>query len=108
MAFGLPWRRYVRLNAGLVVLRGQDPDGFRATIRHELAHLSNRDVDLTFATVAIWRAFTVVALLPFLVFALQPSLLSDPMHWRFSAVSATARPAALRELEAVLAAQAAG
>ena len=98
VAFGLPWRRYVRLNAGLVVLRDKDPDGFRATIRHELAHLSNRDVDLTFATVAIWRAFTVVALLPFLVFALQPSLLSDPMRWRFSAVSAN-----LNEIVAVLA-----
>jgi Zn-dependent protease with chaperone function len=96
VTFGLPWRRYVRLNAGLVV--SHKTDGFRATIRHELAHLSNRDVDKAFATRAIWRAFTVVALVPFLAFALQPRLLSDPLDFRPGAVLGD-----LRELVAVLA-----
>jgi Zn-dependent protease with chaperone function len=97
-AFGLPWRRYVRLDTGLVILRTTNLEGVRATIRHELAHLSSRDVDKTFATFAIWQAFTVVALVPFLAFTLQPRLLSDPSDWSAGAVLGN-----LSEIVAVLA-----
>ncbi|MEU8185951.1 M48 family metalloprotease [Micromonospora carbonacea] len=55
------WGRYtVCLHGGLLVRRVEDPLGFRAVVLHELAHLRNRDVDITYATVALWRVFLVV------------------------------------------------
>ncbi|MER7459257.1 M48 family metalloprotease [Micromonospora sp. NPDC126480] len=63
-AFGLPGRRRVHLDAGLLVLRATDRPAFRAVVAHELAHLRNRDVDLTYLTISIWRAFLLVAVLP--------------------------------------------
>ncbi|MDG4797597.1 M48 family metalloprotease [Micromonospora sp. WMMD1082] len=77
-AFGLPGRRCVQLDAGLVLLRRTDPPAFRAVVRHELAHLRNRDVDLTYLTMAVWWAFLAVAILPRLVLALFPGLLGVP------------------------------
>ncbi|MEV2239174.1 M48 family metalloprotease [Micromonospora sp. NPDC049891] len=77
-AFGLPRRRCVQLDAGLVLLRRTDPPAFRAVVRHELAHLRNRDVDLTYLTVAVWWAFLAVAVLPRLVLALFPGLVGLP------------------------------
>lgn len=55
-----------------------DPSAFRAVMLHELAHLRNRDVDKTYFTIGIWRAFVVVALIPFLILNLHPVLLYDP------------------------------
>ncbi|GHH42657.1 M56 family metallopeptidase [Lentzea cavernae] len=63
-AFGRLGDRMVRIDAGLVALRGLSAPAFRAIVLHELAHLRNRDVDLTYWTVAIWRSFVVVATLP--------------------------------------------
>ncbi|QGN48697.1 M48 family metalloprotease [Micromonospora sp. WMMD558] len=63
-AFGLPGRRRIHLGAGLLVLRATDRPAFRAVVAHELAHLRNRDVDLTYLTISIWRAFLFVAVLP--------------------------------------------
>ncbi|MBM7774616.1 Zn-dependent protease with chaperone function [Actinokineospora baliensis] len=60
-AFGHARERMVRLDAGLVALRGPSPASFRAVVLHELAHLRNRDVDLTYLTVAIWRSFIVIS-----------------------------------------------
>ena len=67
LAFGRPGRHSVALMGGLVTRRFADPPAFRAVVRHELAHLKNRDVDLTYATVALWYAFLLVGVLPFLV-----------------------------------------
>ena len=50
---------------GLVTRQLADPPAFRAVVRHELAHLRNRDVDLTYATVSLWYAFLLVGVLPF-------------------------------------------
>ena len=41
-----------------------DPPAFRAIIRHELAHIRNRDVGITYFTLAVWYAFLLVAVLP--------------------------------------------
>ncbi|WP_157740301.1 M48 family metalloprotease [Micromonospora auratinigra] len=78
LAFGRAGRYAVRINAGLVPLSVTDPGTFRAVVLHELAHLRNRDVDLAYAVVALWRAFVVVALVPMVVLLLHPTLLSDP------------------------------
>ncbi|MFG2459918.1 M48 family metalloprotease [Streptomyces sp. NPDC048523] len=56
----------VCLHAGLLVRRGTDPEGFRAVVLHELAHIRNRDVDFASASTALWRVFVVLALLPYL------------------------------------------
>ncbi|MEV0699865.1 M48 family metalloprotease [Saccharopolyspora sp. NPDC050389] len=59
------WRRYtVCLHGGLVVRRLRNPDGFRAVVLHELAHIRNLDVDVTYGTGAIWRVFLAAVLVP--------------------------------------------
>ncbi|MFE6612878.1 M48 family metallopeptidase [Amycolatopsis sp. NPDC057786] len=63
-AFGYPGRRYVVLNRGLIALAREDPDAFRAIVLHELAHVRNRDIDLTAVTQAIWRSFLFGVLIP--------------------------------------------
>ncbi|WP_328534763.1 M48 family metalloprotease [Micromonospora zamorensis] len=77
-AFGLPRRRRVALDVGLLVRFDTDRPGFRAVIRHELAHLRNRDVDQAYLTIAIWWSFALVALAPFVVLSLFPDLLRRP------------------------------
>ncbi|MEV4478470.1 M48 family metalloprotease [Micromonospora coxensis] len=78
LAFGRVGRYAVRINAGLVPLAVTDPGMFRAVVLHELAHLRNRDVDLTYAVVALWRAFVAVTLVPLVVLSIYPTVLSDP------------------------------
>ncbi|SCG71970.1 M48 family metalloprotease [Micromonospora coxensis] len=78
LAFGRVGRYAVRINAGLVPLAVTDPGAFRAVVLHELAHLRNRDVDLTYAVVALWRAFVAVALVPLVVLTVYPPVLADP------------------------------
>jgi hypothetical protein len=60
-----PGRYTVSLNAGLIALFGRDTAAFEATTLHEFAHIRNRDVGITYLTVAIWRVFLVCALVPF-------------------------------------------
>lgn len=64
VVFGRPGRHIVRLDGGLVACRQADPTGFRTVVLHELAHIRNRDVGITYATVALWRAFVIVVLVP--------------------------------------------
>ncbi|GAA2531949.1 hypothetical protein GCM10010423_29370 [Streptomyces levis] len=63
-AFGRPRRPVIRLDGGLVATADTDRARFRAVVLHELAHLHNKDIGLTYATVALWRVFLVVVLLP--------------------------------------------
>lgn len=76
LAFGHIARRYVQLNAGLVVWFTTDRPKFRAVVLHELAHLRNRDVDTTYLTKSIWWAFVVVAMAPWVVIFAAPLVLS--------------------------------
>jgi Zn-dependent protease with chaperone function len=64
-AFGR-WPRYtVRLSLGtLRAAEAGDPVPLRAVLRHELAHLRNRDVDLTALTVVAWWALLLIAAVP--------------------------------------------
>ncbi|AOP48503.1 M48 family metalloprotease [Streptomyces lydicus] len=54
----------VCLHAGLLARRGTDPEGFRAVVLHELAHVHHRDVDYAYASTALWRVFVLLVLLP--------------------------------------------
>jgi Zn-dependent protease with chaperone function len=64
-AFGNHRRKYVVLNAGMLALHRTDQATFRAIVLHELAHVRS-DVTTTYATLAIWRAFVLVVLAPYL------------------------------------------
>lgn len=67
VVFGRTRRPVVCLDGGLLVTRHRDPVRFRTVLLHELAHIANRDITLTYATVAVWRVFLVLVLLPYLL-----------------------------------------
>ncbi|CAL9330472.1 M48 family metalloprotease [Streptomyces albus] len=65
VVFGSNRRPVVCLHGGLLVRARTDPEGFRAVLLHEFAHIRNGDVTLTYLTVALWRAFVGVVLVPY-------------------------------------------
>ena len=79
VAFGTYRRKYIALNVGMMPLRRVEPESFRAIVLHELAHVRN-DVTITYATLAIWRAFVVVVLTPYVLTQFQPWLLATPLR----------------------------
>ena len=89
LAFGRPGRHAVALMGGLVTRQIADPPAFRAVVRHELAHLRNRDVDLTYATVSLWYAFLVAGVLPFAFVVTDEGLGTIlALGWRLIALAA--------------------
>jgi Zn-dependent protease with chaperone function len=87
LALGPPGNRELAFTGGLVPLWIRDRPAFRAIVLHELAHLRNGDVDLSYYAIGLWRAFLVLAMVPF-VLTLLRSLPSDPatvasFGWRF-------------------------
>jgi Zn-dependent protease with chaperone function len=64
LAFGRFRRSYVALGAGLVAEFYVDGAATTAVLRHELAHVVNRDLTKAYFAVSLWRAFAVVCLLP--------------------------------------------
>ncbi|AOS64568.1 M48 family metallopeptidase [Actinoalloteichus hymeniacidonis] len=67
VVFGRNKQATVCLHGGLIALRSAAPDRFRAVVLHELAHIANRDVTITYLTVALWRVYLGAALPPFLL-----------------------------------------
>ncbi|MFE7527514.1 M48 family metallopeptidase [Kitasatospora sp. NPDC057542] len=83
VALGRFGRYSLRLDLGLVTLYRTDRRAFEATLLHEYAHLRNRDVDLTYLTIALWRVFLVCVVLPFVVVVgreLLPAVLAPTFH----------------------------
>lgn len=74
VVFGRFGRCTVSLHSGLVSRRRAEPEMFRGVVLHELNHVVNRDVGLTYATIALWRAFLVAILLPVTVVDFHPYL----------------------------------
>ncbi|WP_055555164.1 M48 family metalloprotease [Streptomyces sp. NBRC 110028] len=67
LAFGHVFRRYVVLSRGvLLALSERDRETAWRVVMHELAHIRNRDLDITAITVAMWRSFLVVVVAPVL------------------------------------------
>ncbi|GAA2923319.1 hypothetical protein GCM10010446_04360 [Streptomyces enissocaesilis] len=71
VVFGSNRRPVVCLHGGLLVRARTDPEGFRAVLLHEFAHIRNGDVTLTYVTVALWRAFLGMVLLPYVALMLS-------------------------------------
>ncbi|MFF3667197.1 M48 family metallopeptidase [Microtetraspora malaysiensis] len=90
VVFGRSGRATVRLDGGLIATRRADPRRFRAILLHEFAHIANRDVTITYLTVAMWRVYTVVALPPFLAWCAWMFWgASDSVVWSSEAPSVT-------------------
>ncbi|WP_441249098.1 M48 family metalloprotease [Kitasatospora sp. McL0602] len=79
VVFGRTRRPVVCLHGGLLASRRSDLERFRAVLLHELAHIANRDVSITYATVALWRTFLAVVFVPYL--AWQGSLIHSQLRW---------------------------
>ncbi|GAA3990387.1 hypothetical protein GCM10022247_06390 [Allokutzneria multivorans] len=65
VVFGSNRRPIVCLSAGMLVCASTEPERFRAVLLHELAHIRHGDITLTYATVALWRVFLGLVLLPY-------------------------------------------
>ncbi|GLX93411.1 M48 family metalloprotease [Herbidospora sp. NBRC 101105] len=65
--FGLPGRHTVVLSMGTVLAYKEEPRVAEALLRHELAHIRNRDVGIAHVTVAVWWAFLLTGALPIMV-----------------------------------------
>ncbi len=64
VTFGSVGRYTVCLNVGLLPKRTtKDRSHFDAVVLHELAHVRNRDVDLAYLAIALWRVFLIAVLL---------------------------------------------
>ncbi|AZQ70398.1 hypothetical protein EKH77_03475 [Streptomyces luteoverticillatus] len=78
VVLGSDRRPTVRLHGGLLARRHTDPEGFRAVLLHELAHIRNRDVTLTYVTLAVWWAFVAVVLVPAVVVLVRSAVSIAP------------------------------
>lgn len=88
VAFGRFKRSYVAVGAGLVVQYYTDTQAARAVLRHEVAHVVNRDVSKTYVALSLWYAFVAAAVLPLLVVELtEGTVLTFDSLWRIAALS---------------------
>ncbi|WP_052849791.1 M48 family metalloprotease [Streptomyces avicenniae] len=67
VVFGHPRRPTVCLGAGLLSCRARRQKAFEAVVLHELAHVRNGDIGITYFTVALWRVYCAAVLVPFLL-----------------------------------------
>lgn len=65
--FGSNARPRMRMHRGLLDAMGTKPKTFDAVVLHELAHLKNRDLTITYLVIAMWRVFVLLVLVPYLI-----------------------------------------
>jgi Peptidase family M48 len=78
LAFGRRKHPNVALSRGMVALFDRDRPAFRAIVLHELAHVRNRDLGVTAVTLALWRSFVIVVMVPGTLAALGGTLVGHP------------------------------
>jgi Zn-dependent protease with chaperone function len=64
LAFGTGSRPRIGLSGAMVLQHQRNPGAFAAIMLHELAHLRNGDVALTYLSMSVWWAYLITALLP--------------------------------------------
>jgi Zn-dependent protease with chaperone function len=62
--FGFWDRYYLVLPTGLIILYDRDREAFRSVILHELSHLKNRDIDITYFSIVAGYIFLIALLVP--------------------------------------------
>lgn len=67
VVFGRNGDPVVRIDGGLLVLKASAPQSFEAVLLHEFAHIRNRDITITYVSVALWRVLIVLAAIPYAV-----------------------------------------
>lgn len=89
VTFGRNGHATVLLHGGLVASRKADPGHFEAVILHEFAHIANRDVTLTYLTIALWRIHVGFAIPSYLAYCLGELLASENVMgwWEINAMS---------------------
>lgn len=87
--FGTRRQAVVRLHTGLLVTRLRNAERFRTVVMHELAHIRNRDIPITYATIALWRVFLAVVLIPALVDSSYGlARWREPSSWHLASIDA--------------------
>lgn len=91
MAFGRPGKYYILLNTGFVAQFYTDRVTFRAKTMHELSHIKNKDIGVTYFTVSVWYAFLSVSILPFIFLEIAKgrSGILWSIAWRIAFLTAT-------------------
>ncbi|WP_205328507.1 M48 family metallopeptidase [Glycomyces sp. YM15] len=67
VVFGSNRKPVIRINGAAIRERQSQPKVFEAVLLHEMAHIRNRDITLTYASVALWRVFVVLVIIPYLI-----------------------------------------
>lgn len=85
-AFGAFGRYRIAVDGSLLVMRreGALDERALAVIRHEAAHLRNRDVDLTYAAMSAWWAFLMLTGVPMLAYVFTALVLFATGSWHDS------------------------
>lgn len=68
LTFGHFRRRYIALDAALLLSFTTDRAKFRAVVLHEMAHARSQDVHITYLTKSLWWAFVMIVWLPTAVY----------------------------------------
>ena len=87
-AFGCFPRYRILVDMGLVTVAGRDEGRVRAVLAHEVGHVRNRDIDITYLATSVWWAFLAVELPLAAVAAIRlPSQLLG-LSWRLAIILA--------------------
>jgi Zn-dependent protease with chaperone function len=84
-AFGRIGRYAIALTSSRLTAAARDPGdpALRSVLKHELAHLRNRDIDLTYLTIAVWWGFLgAVVALPLVYVAFPAPEALAGLSWR--------------------------
>ncbi len=66
-AFGTGLKNYIKLDAGLALLKLKANDVFRAIVGHELGHVINKDIPKTYIAVVIWYSVAGLFVIPLFI-----------------------------------------